>query len=87
MAKFETLAIVSSLSSSGTNPTEDVVTIIHENGANDVIAEYKGMRYTAIFNAFVCRYYVDDRYGKLKDQNKCPLCGETLPEKTKEPEQ
>ena len=53
----------------------DVVTILHENGCNDVVAEYKGIRYTAIFNGFVCAYYVDDLYGVLPDQNKCPACG------------
>ena len=57
----------------------DEVTILHENGASDVVAEYKGVRYTAIFNGFVCSYYVDDLYGKLPDQHKCPQCGAYIP--------
>ncbi|GHU53564.1 hypothetical protein AGMMS49975_11950 [Clostridia bacterium] len=56
----------------------DEVAIIHENGNNDVVAEYKGIRYSAIFNPFVCLYYVDDIYGKLKHNNTCPNCGELI---------
>ena len=55
---------------------QDEVTILHENGLNDVIAEYKGKRCTAIFNIFVGLFYVDDIYGVLPDQHKCPTCGE-----------
>ena len=36
------------------------VTIVSENGCNDVIVEYRGVRCTAIYNPFVCCYYVDD---------------------------
>ena len=70
---FKTQAFVHSLKS------EDEVTILHESGNNDVVAEYKGVRYTAIYNIFVCLYYVDDLYGKLSDQHKCPNCGEHIP--------
>lgn len=41
------------------------VTIISENGNNDVVAEYDGKRCTAIFNPFVGMYYVDDVYGVI----------------------
>ena len=44
----------------------DEVTIISENGYNDVIVDYKGIRCTAIYNPFVCCYYVDDIYGIIK---------------------
>ena len=54
--------------------SQDEVIILHENGANDVVAEYKGRRYTAIFNGFVGLYYVDDVYGQLPDQHVCPSC-------------
>lgn len=57
---------------------QDEVTILHENGCNDVIAEYNGKRYTAIFNPFVCLFYVDDIYGVLADQHKCPVCGDFI---------
>lgn len=59
---------------------QDEVTILHEKNNNDVIAEYNGKRCTAIFNPFVCLYYVDDIYGVLPDQYKCPVCGEFLPD-------
>lgn len=44
---------------------QDEVTIVSENGCNNVIAEYKGKKYTAIFNVFSGLYYVDDIYGEV----------------------
>lgn len=44
----------------------DEVTIISEKSCNDVIVEYKGVRYTAIYNPFVGCYYVDDVYGIIE---------------------
>ena len=38
-------------------------TIIKEIGDNLYLADYQGVRCTAIFNIFVGRYYVDDVYG------------------------
>lgn len=69
---FKTMAQVHSLQA------QDEVTILHEKGNNDVIAEYNGKRCTAIFNPFVCLYYVDDLYGVLPDQHKCPVCGDLI---------
>lgn len=57
---------------------QDEVTILHEKNNNDVIAEYKGKRCTAIFNPFVGLFYVDDIYGILLDEHRCPNCGEYL---------
>ena len=57
---------------------QDEVTILHEKNNNDVIAEYNGKRYTDIFNPFVGLFYVDDIYGVLPDQRKCPRCGEYI---------
>lgn len=37
--------------------------IIRSIGNNLYLAEYKGVRCTAIFNPFVGRYFVDDVYG------------------------
>jgi ribosomal protein S27AE len=59
---------------------KDEVIILHEKGCNDVVAEYQGKRCTAIFNPFVSLYYVDDIYGVLQDQHKCPTCGEFIPD-------
>ena len=72
MKMFKTKAQVHSLKA------QDEVTVLHEKGCNDVIAEYKGKRYTAIYNPFVGLFYVDDLYGELSDQSKCPICGDNL---------
>lgn len=63
---------------------QDEVMILHEKNNNDVIAEYKGKRCTAVYNPFVCLYYVDDIYGVLPDQHRCPVCGESIPDTEKE---
>jgi len=36
-------------------------------GDNLYLAEYNGVKCTAIFNYFTNRYYVDDVYGKVGD--------------------
>ncbi len=72
MIMFQAKAMVHSLKA------QDDVSILHENGSNDVVAEYKGIRCTAIFNPFVGMFYVDDIYGILPDQHKCPSCGEYI---------
>ena len=59
MEPFKTQAIVHSLNA------QDEVTIISHKNNNNVVAEYKGQRYTAVFNLFVGMYYVDDIYGKM----------------------
>ena len=69
---FTARAMIHSLNAQGD------VTILHEKGNNDVIAEYKGVRCTAIYNPFSGLYYVDDIYGVLPDEHKCPGCGEHL---------
>lgn len=45
---------------------EDVKIISHESN-NKVIAEYKGKKYTAIYNVFRNLYYVDDLYGEIEE--------------------
>ena len=42
--------------------------IIKKIGDNLYLAEYNGVRCTAIFNPFVCRYYVDDLYGRIPQE-------------------
>lgn len=61
MEPFKTMAVVHSL--------EDLaeVTILDNRNANNVIAEYQGKKCTAIFNPFVGRYYVDDKYGVIEE--------------------
>lgn len=43
-------------------------TIMKKIGDNQYIAEYNGIKCTAIYNPFVNRYYVDDKYGVIKDK-------------------
>ncbi len=59
MKPFTTQAIVHSLQA------KDKVTIIDDRDVNNVVAEYKGQRYSAVFNTYNGQYYVDDIYGKL----------------------
>jgi 5'-3' exonuclease len=62
MEPFKVQAMVHSLKA------KDEVTIISEDrDTNKVVAEYKGKKYTAIFNWFVGLYYVDNLYGEIKD--------------------
>lgn len=72
MNRFTTKASVHSL-----NEVVDVV-ILHYKNNNDVLAEYNGKRCTAIYNPFVELFYVDDIYGILQDQHRCPVCGEYI---------
>jgi hypothetical protein len=44
-------------------------TIIMKLGDNDYLAEYNGVHCHAIYNPFVGRYYVDDKYGIIQEQN------------------
>ena len=70
--RFEITAVINSLSANRgpnhPNPANmDTVTILEHTDNNNVIAEYKGRRYRAIFNPFVCEYYVDDKYGLIAE--------------------
>ena len=42
-------------------------TILKRTGDNQYLADYNGVKCTAIFNPFVGRYYVDDKYGVIKE--------------------
>lgn len=42
-------------------------TIIKRLGDNDYLADYKGVQCHAIYNPFVGRYFVDDKYGIIKE--------------------
>jgi hypothetical protein len=44
-------------------------TILEKSGAGQYIAEYDGKRCTAIFNPFVGKYYVDDKYGVITQED------------------
>ena len=43
-------------------------TILKKIGDNKYLAQYGDVKCTAIFNPFVGRYYVDDKYGIMRDK-------------------
>lgn len=45
------------------------VEIVRQVGDNMYIAEYRGVRCTAVFKPFAGRYFVDDVYGIISDKN------------------
>jgi hypothetical protein len=58
---------IHSLKADGKNNLAEA-TILKRLGDNDYLAEYDGIKCHAIFNPFVCRYYVDDVYGIVREQ-------------------
>lgn len=48
----------------------DEAIIIKRLGDNDYLADYNDVKCHAIFNPFAGRYYVDDKYGIIKDKTK-----------------
>ncbi len=43
-------------------------TIVERVGDNKYIADYNGVKCSAIFNPFVGEFYVDDKYGIIPDR-------------------
>lgn len=43
-------------------------TIVEKVADNRYVVEYNGVRCTAIFNPFVNRFYVDDKYGVIREK-------------------
>ena len=43
-------------------------TIVEKVGDNKYIADYNGVKCSAIFNPFVGEFYVDDIYGIIQDR-------------------
>jgi len=43
-------------------------TIFKRLGDNDYLAEYNGIKCHAIYNPFVNKFYVDDKYGIIKNK-------------------
>ena len=46
-------------------------TILKRLGDNDYLAEYNGVKCHAIYNPFVNKFYVDDKYGILRYKMPC----------------
>ena len=47
--------------------TAEVIIIEHRDN-NNVVAEYNGVRCTAVYNPFAGAYFVSDIYGKLPNE-------------------
>ncbi len=45
-------------------------TIHKKLGDNDYLAEYDGVKCHAIYNPFVGKFYVDDKYGVIEKPNR-----------------
>ncbi len=43
-------------------------TILKRLGDNDYLAKFNGIKCHAIFNPFVNKFYVDDKYGVIRDK-------------------
>ena len=65
MIPYKTMAHIKSL-----NGEMKEVTVLENDGGNNYIVEYGGVKCTAIFNWFNCTYYADDIYGIIKEQTK-----------------
>jgi hypothetical protein len=63
MEPFKTMGRIHSLGGK-----EYEITVLEKCGNNDYIVEYKGVKYHAILNVFVNRYYVDDIYGRVENK-------------------
>lgn len=51
-------------------------TIIKKLGDNQFLADYNGVKCTAIYNLFTNRFYVDDKYGVIEDADLIREAGE-----------
>lgn len=58
---------VHSLKKDGQNVLAEA-TIIKRLGDNDYLADYNGVKCHAMFNPYAGRYYVDDKYGVIREQ-------------------
>jgi hypothetical protein len=48
----------------------DNAIIVKMENNNNIIAEYKGKKYRAVFNVFTNLYYVDDKFGEIEEDEK-----------------
>ena len=65
MKSFKAMAHIHSL-----DGAMDEITVLdsRQDGAQTVhIVDYKGVKYTAIYNPFSNAYYADDKYGIIKE--------------------
>ena len=50
------------------NGSKAEATILEKTGDNQYLADYNGVKCTAIFNPMVGAYYVDDKFGIVRDR-------------------
>jgi hypothetical protein len=62
MTSYKTVGRIHSL-----DGKEDGITVLEQCGDNDYIVDYNGVKCHAIFNRFVERYYVDDKFGRVEE--------------------
>ncbi len=62
MKEYKAMAHINSL-----NREKAEITVLEKVGDNDYIIDYKGVRCYALFNWFVCEYYADDIYERIKE--------------------
>ncbi len=53
-------------------------TILKRIGENKYLAEYNGVQCHAIYNPFVDRFYVDDKYGVIKEKKNGIMIGKLI---------
>lgn len=65
---YKTNAYINSLNVGKIQPTTTAeVTILEKVGDNNYIVDYNGVKCHAIYNWFVCAYFVDDIYGRIDE--------------------
>lgn len=65
---YKTQAYIQSLNKGLMKPTyTDEITVLEKVGDNDYIVDYKGVKCHALFNWFVCAYFVDDVYRRVTE--------------------
>lgn len=60
MKEYKAMAHIHSL-----NGEMAEIIVLEEVGNNDYIVDYKGVKCHALFNWFVCQFYVDDIYRRV----------------------
>lgn len=81
---YEAEAFIHSMKQQDGTQHTDTVEIVQHRSNNDIVARYKGQYYSAVFNPFSGRYYVDDTYGHLPDYApNAPFAPEKPPKKRK----
>ncbi len=64
---MKTMAYIQSLNLGKMKPeVMDEITVLDKVGDNDFIVDYKGVKCHALFNWFLCAFFADDIYRRIK---------------------